>query len=310
MKVKRKLFVRYFHESNIDLLLIDDLPLRGCLGTPTYQTESLGYISKRNVSKCSSGRLALIRLNLSRRSCNQLPSNEDKAAQDTSPNILKPNFFSFLEKKLVTENLSSKAVNRIQDNADTVNPCSVERIRKSESRTDFLSWLEGKLEDKSTDSSDALDGYSPIEDKLLHNSDNICELCGKSYTSKNGLAYHMVLHSGIYPYQCDQCCKSFKSSSTLHRHIRSVHEKQKPFECKECHKTFLQKSNLKKHLDSHYGIRRFKCYICFKEFLQKCHLNNHLITHSQKKHFKCDICAQSFAKQYCLDRHLKNIHHV
>jgi hypothetical protein len=302
MKTKRKLFVRFFHESNFELPIIEDLETVEFSVTPLYQMETLSYIRKGgNLS--SSSRSSPAHNNEKR--CDT-DSENCKIGSNLSPEILKPNFFSFLDHKLENVDLViNNTDSRIKDISDDQSSRE-ESFLPNNSSGDFLSWLGDKLKNRS-DPCDESDEWG-IE--LPKNGDNVCTICGKMYTTKNGLNYHMILHSGIYPYKCKHCMQAFKSSSTLHRHIRSIHDKQKPFKCKECQKSFIQKSNLDKHMDSHYGIRRFNCYICLKAFFQKCHLNNHLLTHSKKKQYKCLMCGTKFVKRFCLDRHMKNMHQI
>jgi len=220
---------------------------------------------------------------------------------------LKPNYFSFLERRLkVVNNLYEKNDDGILDSFDPEVSSAEENTLCKPLNIDFLSWLEVKFENKSDDGSTKV--VSNAEKEVDLSRTNVCILCGKTYTSKNGLTYHMNLHRGVCSYKCQLCFKNFKSSSTLQRHISSVHEGRKPFKCKFCHKRFHQRSNLNKHLDSHYGTRKFKCRLCSKAFFQKCHLKSHLTAHAGKKNFACTICSKKFVKKFCLYRHLLKIH--
>ena len=49
----------------------------------------------------------------------------------------------------------------------------------------------------------------------------ICEICGKKFSRRNGLASHLNRHSGIKPYQCTQCDKSFHDASNLINHCKT-----------------------------------------------------------------------------------------
>merc|ERR1712059_131840 len=116
--------------------------------------------------------------------------------------------------------------------------------------------------------------------QLLVESVFMCHKCNKIYSTKNGLKYHSLSHTEQIPYLCQMCPKSFRSSSSVHRHMNAVHLKLIVYMCNVCNKAFHQKSNLDKHMVSHKGI----------------------------KNFECDICFKKFSKQFCLDRHRSNLH--
>jgi len=66
-------------------------------------------------------------------------------------------------------------------------------------------------------------------------------------------------------YECDECGKSYKQSSSLITHKR-LHSGQRPFRCVHCHKTFVQSGHLTSHLRLHTGIKPHACNVCGKRF--------------------------------------------
>ncbi|KAJ8704946.1 hypothetical protein PYW08_012266 [Mythimna loreyi] len=77
-----------------------------------------------------------------------------------------------------------------------------------------------------------------------------CDHCNKSFTMKSNLAGHMRQHDpGVRrTYDCRVCGKQFTFSYNRTRHM-FVHTGLRPYKCDACEKTFRTKGELQSHID-------------------------------------------------------------
>ena len=107
-------------------------------------------------------------------------------------------------------------------------------------------------------------GLPPLEVK--HRIDKIekeprrfqCNVCPKSFKQAGHLKEHQMSHSGIFPYNCEDCKKGFRRETSLLSHRCSLNlnpqhqptfadNKSKGFGCDQCGRTYASKHSLSMH---------------------------------------------------------------
>jgi KRAB domain-containing zinc finger protein len=108
-----------------------------------------------------------------------------------------------------------------------------------------------------------------------------CEQCPKTFSSTSMLLAHRICHSEQRLFRCATCGKRFKTKYTLKCHDLSVHKNECPFHCPSCDQQFKRLSDFIVHKRKHTGERPFTCPICMRKFFTKSYMLRHAKKHSQ-----------------------------
>lgn len=150
--------------------------------------------------------------------------------------------------------------------------------------------------------------YSNKSDLELHLLGHIekpfqCIHCGKSFTRKIRLSYHLRQHSEERPFPCKECGKTFRNPTTLHQH-QKIHSGRKPYLCKICLKAFTQQQQLSSHMLTHTGEKKFVCQYCGRAFALNGNLTVHIRRHTGDTPFYCEVCGKGFHDSSSRKKHM------
>ncbi|XP_078514829.1 uncharacterized protein LOC144773579 isoform X4 [Lissotriton helveticus] len=127
---------------------------------------------------------------------------------------------------------------------------------------------------------------SPVINQMVNPSEIEVELqgkepvCEKSYLFERSQKSQRRVYTGVGPFNCSGCGKSFRWRSHFIAHER-IHTGEKPFTCGECGKRFRWSSQWIDHERSHTGERTHLCAECGETFHHSYALQRHQRIHSQ-----------------------------
>ena len=73
-----------------------------------------------------------------------------------------------------------------------------------------------------------------------------CQECPKTFTSNQGLRYHMAKHTGRFNFWCTRCQRGFTMKGQFEAH-QAKHD-GRTFPCEYCSKRFQSPASLKNHV--------------------------------------------------------------
>lgn len=122
---------------------------------------------------------------------------------------------------------------------------------------------------------------------ICHQKLHLLKVCFISISSPHQcfvgtLVRHERLHTGITPYHCADCGKTFAQQWTLTTHMRT-HTGEKPYSCSQCDKSFVAPGELRRHTRIHTGEKPYTCSECGRHFSLAGTLRNHKRSCSQNR---------------------------
>ncbi|KAG1664499.1 Zinc finger protein 239 [Nymphon striatum] len=137
-------------------------------------------------------------------------------------------------------------------------------------------------------------------EKFDADSREVCEKCGKMYSSHEALYRHLKTHDRKH--QCQLCDFSTNDDEEYSKHLVR-HSKTRKHHCLICQKAFIRREHLTRHFRIHTGETPYHCSICSKGFAQSQDLKKHERTHTGEKPFHCNVCGRSFTSKVSLRKH-------
>ncbi|EDW34191.1 GL22114 [Drosophila persimilis] len=140
--------------------------------------------------------------------------------------------------------------------------------------------------------------------------DCVCEQCGRHFTDQSNFKLHMLRHTGIKKFACQDCGKKYYTDHLLSLHQRIVHRGEKPYACKYCGKSFHNSTTRVIHERIHTNARPYACNYCNKCFSSASGRKRHELTHTDVRAFYCATCDQTFQRNTHLKAHLQSKIHI
>ncbi|XP_050672331.1 zinc finger protein 431-like isoform X2 [Leptidea sinapis] len=129
-----------------------------------------------------------------------------------------------------------------------------------------------------------------------------CNECKLAFKKKHQLSSHMFRHTGIKPFSCSLCPKTFVTITEKKKHVRN----HKIYTCEHCSKTFTRWSDVLKHKRNDHASKEYICHHCGKVFKQRNHIIRHVKVHMDSRHVNTYFCPfENCLRVYSRNSNLK-----
>ncbi|XP_073842841.1 uncharacterized protein [Musca autumnalis] len=141
-------------------------------------------------------------------------------------------------------------------------------------------------------------------------SEHICEICHKGFTTHIGLTTHLRMHPEVGSIQisakhnCEICGRCFTENYHLQKHMRNKHPSSTGYDCTECGFRSNDGSKFLIHLSEAHRQTKYKCPKC--DIIMKTHSG--LIKHLENHKHQCPACGKCYKEIFDLTIHIKWSH--
>lgn len=109
----------------------------------------------------------------------------------------------------------------------------------------------------------------------------LCDTCGSKFFCSGSLRKHKALHDDKdIRYRCEICNKSYKTKESLNDHLKA-HQGRFDHACDLCDNAYVRKDKLIRHRLKIHNIKEYRCPLCPLEFAKLTELKQH----NQEEHF-------------------------
>ena len=110
----------------------------------------------------------------------------------------------------------------------------------------------------------------------------------------------MAVHTGIRPFGCSKCDRSFTERNKLVAHLKTHGIEDANF--------VVQGAEPKTRPPVQQASGNHQCSMCDRSFVSPWKLKRHQTIHTGKKPFFCKLCMKAFAEKNKLENHFKAVH--
>nr|CAB3264142.1 myoneurin [Phallusia mammillata] len=150
---------------------------------------------------------------------------------------------------------------------------------------------------------------------------HVCKICNRPFNNRNNCMRHTLLHTGVRPFMCDLCGKSYKRKETLNKHCSSGSCRKGISPTKQRRRDRQQRRIFRKkvkgnsnnysitdpqileYLDTNSAPDIFLCTKCGKENSSLGNFRRHIRIHTGEKPFQCTTCLKHFPRKDSLQAH-------